>query len=34
MVIAFREDGRLCMKQNKDEVRDDMRVICSMGLRG
>lgn len=34
MVIAFREDGRLCMKQDKDEARDDMRVICSMGLRG
>lgn len=33
MVIAFREDGRLCMKQDKDESRSDMRVICSMGLR-
>jgi hypothetical protein len=34
MVIAFREDGRLCMKQDKDESRSEMRVICSMGLRG
>lgn len=34
MVIAFREDGRLCMKQGKDEERSEMRVICSMGLRG
>ena len=34
MVIAFREDGRLCMKQDKDEASSDMRIICSMGLKG
>ncbi|WP_207792419.1 helicase-related protein [Polymorphobacter multimanifer] len=34
MVIAFREDGRLCMKQDKDEAQNDMRIICSMGLKG
>ena len=34
MVIAFREDGRLCMKQDKDEAQSDMRIICSMGLKG
>ena len=34
MVIAFREDGRLCMKQEKDEAQNDMRIICSMGLKG
>jgi hypothetical protein len=34
MVIAFREDGRLCMKQDKDDAQHDMRIICSMGLKG
>lgn len=34
MVIAFREDGRLCMKQDKDDTQNDMRIICSMGLKG
>jgi hypothetical protein len=34
MVIAFREDGRLCMKQDKDDAQSDMRIICSMGLKG
>jgi Helicase conserved C-terminal domain/PLD-like domain len=34
MVIAFREDGRLCMKQDKDDAHNDMRIICSMGLKG
>jgi hypothetical protein len=34
MVIALREDGRLCMKQDKDEAQADMRIICSMGLNG
>ena len=33
MVIALREDGRLCMKQDKDDVSKDMRIICSMGLK-
>ncbi len=33
MVIALREDGRLCMKQDKGETQNDMRIICSMGLR-
>jgi len=34
MVIAFREDGRLCMKQDKGDTQNDMRIICSMGLTG
>jgi hypothetical protein len=34
MVIAFREDGRLCMKQDKDEAPSELRIICSMGLKG
>ena len=34
VVIAFREDGRLCMKQDKDDAQNDMRIICSMGLKG
>jgi hypothetical protein len=34
MVIALREDGRLCVKQDKDEAQADMRIICSMGLKG
>lgn len=34
MVIALREDGRLCMKQDEDEIHKDMRIICSMGLKG
>lgn len=34
MVIAFREDGRLCMKQDKGDAQNDMRIICSMGLKG
>jgi hypothetical protein len=32
MVIAFREDGRLCLKQDKDHGERSMRIICSMGL--
>lgn len=34
MVIAYREDGRLCMRQDKDDAQSDMRIICSMGLKG
>jgi Helicase conserved C-terminal domain/PLD-like domain len=34
MVVAFREDGRLCMKQDKDDAQNEMRIICSMGLKG
>ena len=34
MVIALREDGRLCMKQDKDEAPSELRIICSMGLKG
>jgi len=34
MVIAFREDGRLTMKQDKDDAQNEMRIICSMGLKG
>lgn len=33
MVVAFREDGRLCLKQEKDHAQRDMRIICSMGLK-
>lgn len=34
MLIAFREDGRLCMKQDKDEAPSELRIVCSMGLKG
>jgi hypothetical protein len=34
MVIALRADGRLCIKQDKDDKQNDMRIICSMGLTG
>lgn len=34
MVIAYRADGRLCMRQDKDDAQSDMRIICSMGLKG
>ena len=34
MVIALRADGRLCIKQDKDDTQNDMRIICSMGLKG
>lgn len=34
MVIALRSDGRLCIKQDKDDTQNDMRIICSMGLKG
>lgn len=34
MVIAFRADGRLSMKQDKDDKHNEMRIICSMGLKG
>jgi hypothetical protein len=33
MVIAFRSDGRLSMKQEKDDKLNEMRIICSMGLK-
>jgi hypothetical protein len=32
-VRALREDGRLCIKEKKDEAQKDMRIICSMGLK-
>ncbi|MBB5661089.1 helicase-related protein [Brevundimonas halotolerans] len=34
MVVALREDGRLCMKQDRDDSQRDLRIICSMGLKG
>lgn len=34
MAIAFREDGRLCIKHEDDAKDNDMRIICSMGLKG
>lgn len=34
MAVALRADGRLCMKQDKDDTQNDMRIICSMGLKG
>jgi hypothetical protein len=33
MVIAFRADGRLCMKDEGSDTTKEMRIICSMGLR-
>lgn len=34
MVTAFRADGRLCMKDEKADRAKEMRIICSMGLKG
>ncbi|MCZ8195568.1 MAG: helicase-related protein [Aquidulcibacter sp.] len=34
MVVALREDGRLCMKQDRNEAPNELRIICSMGLKG
>jgi hypothetical protein len=34
MVVAFRADGRLCMKDENTSSNNEMRIICSMGLRG
>jgi hypothetical protein len=34
MVVALREDGRLCMKQDREDSQRDLRIICSMGLKG
>ena len=34
LIIGLRGDGRLCMIQDRDEAHSDMRIICSMGLRG
>lgn len=33
MVVAFRADGRLCMKEDKGDAPKEMRIICSMGLK-
>ena len=33
MVRALRGDGRLCIKEDKDEIQSDLRIICSMGLK-
>jgi hypothetical protein len=33
LVIALRDEGRLCIVQDEDEVEREPRVICSMGLR-
>ena len=34
LIISLRGDGRLCMIQERDNTHSDMRIICSMGLRG
>lgn len=34
MVTAFRADLRLCMKDEKPDAAKEMRIICSMGLKG
>ena len=34
LIISLRGDGRLCMIQDRDNTHSDMRIICSMGLRG
>lgn len=34
LVIALRDEGRLCMVEDGDEAEREPRVICSMGLRG
>ena len=34
LIIGLRGDGRLCMIQDRDNTHSDMRIICSMGLRG
>ena len=34
LVISLRGDGRLSMIQDREEAHSDMRIICSMGLRG
>lgn len=33
IVIGFRAEGRLSMIQDKDNIRPDMKIICSMGLK-
>lgn len=34
LVIALRDEGRLCVQQDEDDAEQEPRVICSMGLRG
>ena len=34
LVIALRDEGRLCVVQDEVETEREPRVICSMGLRG
>lgn len=34
LVIALRDERRLCVQQDEDESEREPRVICSMGLRG
>lgn len=33
IIAGLREDNRLSMIQDKDDVHPDMRIICSMGLK-
>ena len=33
LVLALRDDGRLCMVQDGNEKDHEPRVICSLGLR-
>lgn len=34
LVIALRDERRLCVQQDEDETEQEPRVICSMGLMG
>jgi hypothetical protein len=33
LVVALRDEGRLCIVQDEDEIDRESRIICSMGLR-
>jgi hypothetical protein len=34
LVLALRDEDRLVIKNEKEKAQNDMRIICSMGLRG
>ena len=34
LILALREEDRLVIKNEKEKAQNDMRIICSMGLRG